>query len=191
MLADAVVAVKAAYAPPVARSPTSKSDADANGERRPVLREFRFMSLLFQMVVRWNDEVRLFEHVDDEEQSNPHNINEVPIVRNDNGARRLFVTEILDTVRAANHEEERDQATRHVKSVEAGGQIKRGSVGVAAEHDAFRNELRVFKNLPRNEDGAQSIGEEEPFDHAPLRGLPARRTRLHALCGENTELGGK
>src|SRR3546814_4701810 len=75
----------------------------ARGLRRPVERRFfsRAMSRCSSA---------LFQEVDDSEQGDPDDIDEVPVVRHDDRGGHLLAPEVLDGVRAADHEEERDQA---------------------------------------------------------------------------------
>ena len=66
----------------------------------------------------------LFEHVDDEEEADPHYVDKVPVVGNNDCGRCLFVSEILDCEASTEHEQEGDQATRNVEPVESGGDVE-------------------------------------------------------------------
>ena len=62
----------------------------ASGCRRPVRRFERFISFfLFAGMLFVALLLRLFEDVDDEEQADPDDVDEVPVVRDDDGARGL------------------------------------------------------------------------------------------------------
>ena len=70
------------------------------------------------------------DQVDRREQADPDDVDEVPVVGHDDGAGRLLVGEALGGVRAAEHEQEGDQAAGDVQAVEAGGQVEDRAVGV-------------------------------------------------------------
>src|SRR5579859_3673923 len=64
------------------------------------------------------------DEVDGGEQADPHDIDEVPVVRHDDGADLLFLGEGLRGVGAAEQEEERDQPARHMQPVKPGGDVE-------------------------------------------------------------------
>src|SRR6186713_2749730 len=67
--------------------------------------------------------VTSLDHVDDEEQADPDDVDEVPVVRGDDRARGLRVAEALGREAAADDEEEGDEAAGDVQAVEAGRQV--------------------------------------------------------------------
>ena len=62
----------------------------------------------------------------------PDDVDEVPVVRDDDRGRRLLVAEVLDGEGPADDEQEGDQAAGHVEGVEAGGEVEGRAVGVGA-----------------------------------------------------------
>src|SRR3546814_17774070 len=100
--------------------------AAARGLRRPVERRFfsRAMSRCSSA---------LFQEVDDSEQGDPDDIDEVPVVRNDDRAGPLLATEVLDGVRAAAHEVDRDNTAGDVRAVDPGTQGERCRIALRRE----------------------------------------------------------
>ena len=98
--------------------------------------------------------------------------------------------ENLDGVNSTDHEQEGDEADRHVQSVEAGREVESRAVGVAIQHDPFTGEDGVFVNLANDEERAHCVREPEPLDDTPLGGSPTGSTRLQTLCREHAHLAG-
>src|SRR5690606_37099343 len=160
-----VLLVKREYAPPVSSMPTSRSTTRAIGCRRRAASAFTgspFLVCIVRSRERWS-----LHCVDDEEQRDPHDVHEVPVVRDAGGERRLAVAEALGAVGATDHEQERDEAAEHVQSVEAGRHVEDGAVSVGVDRDAVRDERGVLHDLAGHEHRAEDEGEEEPLDHAP------------------------
>src|ERR1700689_203480 len=67
---------------------------------------------------------RSVDQVDGRVQADPHDVDEMPVVRDDDRADLLFLGEPLGRERSAKQEEERDQAAGDVQSVEPGGQVE-------------------------------------------------------------------
>jgi len=134
----------------------------------------------------------LFEHVDDEEEADPHYVDKVPVVGNNDCGRCLFVSELLDGKAATEHEQEGDEATSYVESVEPGGDVEGRAVRIARQADVLGNERCVLPDLAGDEDSSHGIGHEEPLGHAPLAHVEQRTcaAHLHTLGGKDTELAG-
>src|SRR6187431_569512 len=181
---DAIAADAPAYTPPVIRRPMPMRAAAAQGLRRPFERRLVSRAMLGLSSA-------LFQEVDDEEQGDPDDVDEVPVVRHDDRGGHLFAPEVLDGVRATDHEQEGDEAARHVQGVEAGGDVERRRVRVRADRQPFRDELCVLPHLTRDEDRTECEREPEPLDHAPAEPPAlARRVRLEALGREDPHLAG-
>jgi hypothetical protein len=73
----------------------------------------------------------LFQNVNNEEQSDPNYIDEVPVVRDNNRGSSFFVTEFLCSKGSTNYEKESDKTTGYVQRVETSGDVERRSVGIA------------------------------------------------------------
>ena len=72
----------------------------------------------------------LFENVDDQEEPDPDDVHEVPVVRDHDCAGCFAVTEVLDGERTSDDKKEGDETTGHVEAVEPGCDVERGSIGV-------------------------------------------------------------
>jgi hypothetical protein len=68
---------------------------------------------------------RLLEDVDDQEKADPHDVDEVPVVRGDYRGGCLEVAELLCCEGAADDEQEGNQAADDVQAVEARGDVER------------------------------------------------------------------
>src|SRR5690606_36585376 len=130
----------------------------------------------------------LFEDVDDEEEADPHDIDEVPVVRHRDSTRGLTVREVLHSVGATDHEEEGDEPTDDVEAVEAGRDVEGASVRARTDGDVLAHEVGALENLTRDKHCAHRVGQEEPLDHSPLGGLPSCRVSLETFGGEHAEL---
>ena len=71
-------------------------------------------------------------------------------------------------------QKERNQAPGYVHSMEAGGDVKGGAVGIRRKGEALVDELRVFGDLAADEEGPHEEGDDEPasqfFDVPTLSG---------------------
>ena len=65
----------------------------------------------------------LFQDVDNDEEADPNDVNEVPVVRNDDCAGRFLVAKVLCCVGAANDQQEGDQAACNVQRVKTSGDV--------------------------------------------------------------------
>src|SRR5690606_12064446 len=120
------------------------------------------------LVEATNEFKLLLQEVDDREQGDPNNVNEVPVVRHNDGAGCFEVTKLLSQHRATNDQQECNQTTSDVNAVEAGRNVEGRSVGVRVECHALANEDSVFVGLDRNEDRSKEEGQNEPFNHSPF-----------------------
>jgi len=105
----------------------------------------------------------------------------MPVVRNHNGAGGLFVGEALGYIRCGEYQEKGNQAAGHVHAVEACGEVKDRTVGIAGDGEAFVNQLGVFGDLTSDKDGAHKEGDDEP---------PAQAADISAFSGKNSQLAG-
>ena len=69
--------------------------------------------------------------------ADPDDVDEVPVVRHHDRGGGLVVAEPLGGERAAEQEQERDQAADHVQAVEAGGQVEDRAVRAGREREAL------------------------------------------------------
>src|SRR5918912_2322717 len=106
---------RAAYATPVTIRPSTTSTRLASGERRRAASAVTIALLVTRGARR---RAASLQDVDHEEQSDPDHVDEVPVVRGHDGAGRLGVPEPARGERAADDEQEGDQATRDVQAVE-------------------------------------------------------------------------
>src|SRR6266700_1521983 len=65
---------------------------------------------------------RSVDDVDNHEQADPHHVDEVPVIRHDDGADLLLIGESSRGERASEYKQKCDQPTRHVQTVETDGQ---------------------------------------------------------------------
>ena len=132
------------------------------------------------------------EHVDREEQADPDHVDEVPVVGHHDRADRLLMGELARQEGAAEHQQERDQATDHVDAVEAGGEEEHRPVGRVGDGHALLNEGGVLQGLAADEDRAHDVGQDEPLSQAPLADLRQAplAADLAALGGEDAQLAG-
>src|SRR6516162_1053973 len=116
--------VTAAYATPMTRSPDARTAYPAARCRR---RRRGFFPLNFLPRFRSGDigvGGSSADQVDGGEQADPDDIDEMPVVGDDDGADLLLLGEGLGGVRASQQEQEGDQATGHVQAVEPGGDVE-------------------------------------------------------------------
>src|SRR6478735_6473659 len=115
----------AAYTAPVRNRPSISRMAIAAGCRRRAASEFTVRSC---RLVRFGGRGRLWlgslQDVDHDEQGDPHDVDEVPVVGGDDRAGGLRVRVVTGGEGAADDEEERDQPTGDVHAVEAGGEVE-------------------------------------------------------------------
>src|SRR4051794_18821877 len=93
---------KAEERPPVTSRPSSTTTRPARGWRLCVDKNFTRPLFPEMLTV-------LLQEIDRGEQSDPHDVDEVPVVRDDDRGHGLLVSEVLGQERPAEHEEERDQ----------------------------------------------------------------------------------
>src|SRR3954452_22514428 len=118
----------------------------------------------------------LADEVDDGEQTDPHDVDEVPVVGHDDRSRRLARSEGAE--RAADEkEDEGDQAAEHVQAVEARRYVVDGAVAVTRQREVIVHE--VLERLAADEDRAHEEREDVPEPEA---------RHLTALSGEDAEL---
>src|SRR5690625_790538 len=135
----------------------SSTATEASGWRR-LVDNTRITSLLPDCG-RWS-----LDHVDAEEQENPDHVDEVPVVRHDDGVRGLFVGESPGHEGAAEHEEEGDQTQRDVNTVDAGREVEDRPIGRTAQREALvHGQLGVLVDLAGDEDRTHDEGEDEPL----------------------------
>src|SRR6478735_4145740 len=187
VVASASLGAMAAYTAPVRNRPSISRMAIAAGCRRRAASEFTVRSCRL-VRVRWSDRVRLtsLQDVDHDEQGDPHDVDEVPVVGRDDRAGGLRVRVAAGGEGAPDDEQERDETAGDVHAVEAGGQVEDRAVRVGGEGDALADEVGVLVDLARDEDGAEDVGEDVPLAHAPrgdLGGGGAGRAGDDALLG--------
>src|SRR6185312_14842563 len=104
--------------------------------------------------------------------------------------RRLKVTELLGHEGASDDQDEGDEATGDMQTVEAGRDVEGRAVGVGAQGDAVVDEFGVFIRLHGDEDSPEDEREDEPLDHSPLAEVqqPTEAARLEVLRPEDSEL---
>src|SRR5919199_348862 len=186
---------RAAYATPVTIRPSSTSTTLASGERRRAASAVTIALLVRKGARRWTASL---DDVDDEEEADPDHVDEVPVVRGHDGARRLGVAEARRGEGARDDQQEGDETAGDVQAVEPGGQVEDRAVGARVDRQALGDEVRVLVHLPRDEQGAGDVREHVPLAHAPgpeavLAGPdlpPAVRARagLEPLGGEDAHL---
>lgn len=125
--------------------------------------------------------------VNDEEQSDPHNVNEVPVVRDCDRHRCLALAHPTHGIHAHDGEQEREQTADHVETVEAGGHIEGTGEGVEVEYVTLGDERGVLKNLSSNEYRTEEKGDVEPLDYPETTILTET---LSSFGGSNAELAG-
>ena len=126
-----------AYSPPVSQPAPSEQDERprASGWRRRAAERRHGVAGVMESSRRCSGASggrgrRHLMQVDRGEQADPHDVDEVPVVRHDDGAGRLLVGEPPGHEGAAEDEQEGDQAAGHVQAVEAGGQVEHRAVRV-------------------------------------------------------------
>ena len=83
------------------------------------------LGVLWSVPGRWSRwRAALLDQVDRREQTDPDDVDEVPVVRHDDGADGLLVGELPGHVGAAEDEQEGDQPAGDVQAVEAGGEVE-------------------------------------------------------------------
>ena len=173
-VASADVGASTAYRPPVS---SSASRSSTIGARRSCLRAAsaftdRSSSRTWGM---WASERRAaapaapyFKQVDHGEERDPHDVDEVPVVRRDDAGGGLVVTEPLGGERATEQEEEGDQTADDVQAVEARWSGRRPSrTGSTRSSDPRCTRLGVLEDLAADEEGAHEVRERHPLVHAP------------------------
>src|ERR1700691_4611095 len=119
---------------------------------------------MFQLT-RWP---LLVDEVNGCEQTDPNDVDEVPVVRHDDRADLLFPGEALGGVSTPEQEEEREQTTGHVQSVEPSGYVEHGPVVARRERQVVDlDELRPLVRLPEHEVQAHDEGQDVPLAQSP------------------------
>src|SRR3982751_3660709 len=103
--------------PPLASRPTISTAGAANRLRRRA--ESR--AEILRVISRTTGPIGsgLLDEVDGREEADPDHVDEVPVVRHDDGSDCLFVGEATRDEGATENEEEGDQAAGYVQTVEA------------------------------------------------------------------------
>ena len=70
----------------------------------------------------------LLEDVNHEEQGDPDHVNEVPVIRGNDGAGGLVMRETLAHVGGSQNEEEGHQTAGHVQTVETSGEVEGAAI---------------------------------------------------------------
>ena len=70
----------------------------------------------------------LLEDVDHEEKCDPDDVDKVPVIRGDNGAGGLIMSEALAHVGGSEHEEEGHQTAGYVQTVETSGEVEGAAI---------------------------------------------------------------
>src|SRR3954462_2376245 len=104
---------------------------------------------------------RSSNEVDRGEQRNPNNVDEMPVVRDDDRGGGLRRGELTHRG-AGEQEDEGDQTTDDVKAVEAGRQVEHRAVGAAREGGAVLDKGDVLVALTADEEGPHQEGDEVP-----------------------------
>src|SRR3954454_7197804 len=164
---------RAAYRVPTARSTTSSSIGVAKRLRR---RRVIGASRSSNSTIRPS-----LEEVDRAEQPDPHDVDEMPVVRDDDGARRLFMSEPTRRVRPPKDEEERDQTPGDVCAVKAGREEEHRAEAGGAQGQALVHQAGVLVDLAADEEGAHQERDHEP---------EAQALDVTALGGEHPDLTG-
>src|SRR5690606_8847851 len=135
---------RAADSPPVTSMASSRR---TSGASRWFLRAA--MAFTGRTSSRWCGKLgdRSSDQVDRAEQCDPDDVDEVPVVGDDDRGGRLVVTEPARGERAAQQEQEGDQSADDVQGVEAGGQVEDRAVRRRGDRHAVRDELGVLEHL--------------------------------------------
>src|SRR6476620_7843070 len=197
--APLVAGERTAYRPPVTSRPISRTTRPASGLRRLAERRAersRTGCPLFcpgSCPGRGRRAVLLLDEVDRGEQPDPDDIDEVPVVRHDDGTDRLLVGELAGHEGAAEDQQEGDQTAGHVEAVETGREVEDRAVGRARDRDVLLDERDVLGCLAGDEEGAHDVGEDEPLTQPPPAHLedPAGAPDLAPLGREDAELAGQ
>src|SRR6266545_4879361 len=118
------------------------------------------------------------DQVDGREQPDPHNIDEMPVVRDDDRADLLLVREAPGRVGASEQEDERDESAGDVQSVEPGGQEEDRAVVTGLQRDAVLDQGEVLVTLAADEVKAHQEREHVPFAQPPAAMLKTEPVRL-------------
>src|SRR5882724_10533122 len=112
---------------PTAMSPSSITAYPAAGRRRRAMIQLNGALVFWSVLLwlgRWTAALLRYSHqrpsvdeVDRGEQADPHDIDEVPVVGDNDRADLLLVRKGPGRVRAAQHEQERDEPAGHVQAV--------------------------------------------------------------------------
>src|ERR1700729_962484 len=94
---------------------------------------------------------RSVDQVDGREQANPHDIDEVPVIGDDDRADLLLLGKALGRVGAPEQEDERDQAAGDVQPVESGGQEEDRPVVGGLQRYPVPDQGEVFVALAADE----------------------------------------
>src|SRR3954471_15073972 len=164
---------RAAYRVPTARSTTSSSIGVAKRLRR---RRVIGASRSSNSTIRPS-----LEEVDRAEQPDPHHVDEVPVVRDDDGARRLLMGEPTRRIGAPQDEEEGDQPSSDVRAVEAGRQEEHRAEAGGAQGEALVRQAGVLVDLAADEERTHQECDDEP---------EAQALDVAALGGEDADLAG-
>src|SRR6201999_3026327 len=95
------------------------------------------------------------------EQGDPHDVDEVPVVRDDDRRGGLRRSELAHRG-AGEQEDEGDQAADDVQAVEAGGQVEDRPVGTAWDGRSMGDQVVVLVSLSADEERAHQEGDEVP-----------------------------
>ena len=120
----------------------------------------------------------LLNEVDSDEQPNPHNVNEVPVVRHHDGRCRLGGSE-LGFVGTQEHDPEGQDPGENVDSVETGRDVETRTVHTVLDRCSVKDEVRVFIDLTS----------QEHESHNGRKGVPAAKGEdITSLCREHAPL---
>src|SRR4029453_4663263 len=89
------------------------------------------------------------EQVDRGEEGDPDDVDEVPVVRRDDGADGLGMRVALGGERAAENEQESDESAGHVQTVETSGQVEDRPITVRGEGDVLAGQLGILEDCAR------------------------------------------
>lgn len=132
----------------------------------------------------------LLKNVNHEEEGDPDDVDEVPVVRSHDRSGGLIVGEALCNIRCSEHQKECDQSTSHVQAVESRGEVEGGSIGTAGQCQAFVNELGVFGDLAADEESSHEERDDEPAAQAlNVATFSCKDSELASNTGQNQDCG--
>src|SRR5699024_363290 len=104
----------------------------------------------------------LLDEVNSGKQADPDNVDEVPVVRHNDGCGCLSRGELC-LLYADQHHHECQNASQHVSCVEAGSDEENGTVDTVLNGETFAHQGDVLEDLANQEDGTHHDGDQVPL----------------------------